>query len=110
MGNIIGYADDAVLISDSESNLHKLLYQFMLTCRKYYTKISVRKTRGVAVSEEPTRCKFEILGDTEKQIMEFEHFGTEITRSGVLRSEVQHRTHNDARISGWMPKWRNMEE
>jgi len=43
--NIIYYANDAVLIADSEDDLLRRLPQFLLSCHKHNFNIPISKTR-----------------------------------------------------------------
>jgi Reverse transcriptase (RNA-dependent DNA polymerase) len=43
--SIVCYADDAILIAESEDDLQRLLYQFNITARKFNMIISPNKTK-----------------------------------------------------------------
>ena len=47
---IICYADDAILIADSEDNLQRLLYQFTTTAKTYNMLVSTEKTKSKVIS------------------------------------------------------------
>ena len=49
------YADDIALIADTEDDLQRLLYNFHLSCLKFNMKISINKTKVMAISKEPLR-------------------------------------------------------
>ena len=57
--NIVCYADDAVLITESEDDLQRLLHQFGKIADKFNMQVSVEKTKSLVVSKEPIRCKLE---------------------------------------------------
>jgi hypothetical protein len=91
--NIIRYADDAVLNADNESNLQRLLHQFMLSCQKFHMKMTVSKTKALTVSKETVRCKLETQGNVVEQIMTFRYLGTEDTAAGSTTRSPQSRQH-----------------
>jgi len=63
MGNdpihIICYADEAVLIADSEENLQTLLLKFDQMAEKLNTEISLNKTKSLTISRNYTICEVE---------------------------------------------------
>ena len=60
---IICYADDAVLISEDEDNLQRMLFKLENTASKYNMKISVAKSKSLTISKEPRRCKLAIYNE-----------------------------------------------
>lgn len=54
------YADDAVILSENENRLQRLLHRFSLTARRYNMEIFVPKTKSLVVAKEPVRCKLAI--------------------------------------------------
>jgi hypothetical protein len=50
---IVCYADDAVLIDDSEDKLQELLNQFYITAKTYNMTVSTFKTKIVTLAKEP---------------------------------------------------------
>lgn len=60
--NIVGYADDVVLIAESEDDLQRLLHKFVMTSKLYNMVVSTEKTKTMVISKEPSRCKLEIEG------------------------------------------------
>jgi len=61
MGNdpihIICYADDAVLIADSEENLQTLLSRFDQMAERLNMEISLNKTKSLTISRNHTKCE-----------------------------------------------------
>ena len=79
---ILCYADDVVLIAESEDELQRLLHQFNTTTKKFKMNISV--TRAMTTSKTPLRCKLEIDGQSVQQEMKFKYFGIEISGYGDI--------------------------
>lgn len=51
--NIVCYAHDAVLISDTEDNLQRFLHQFNRSCRSLSLVISTEESKQTTISSYP---------------------------------------------------------
>lgn len=107
--NILCYADDAVLIAESEDDLQRMLQAFNRQAEKLNMQISTNKTKCMTITKEPLRCKLVIKNKTIDQIMSFEYLGCKITSSGFLEEEVRKQANKAAAISGHLkyPIWKN---
>lgn len=106
---IICYADDAVIISEDEDNLQRLLYRFETAANKLNMTISVQKTQSLTISKEPRRCKLAVYNKSVEQVMSFKYLGVNITSTRNLKQEAQNQTIMAARVSGFLRDviWRN---
>lgn len=106
---ILCYADDAVLIADTEDNLQRLLYQFTKTAERYNMRIATEKTKSIVISKEPIRCKLETCGKIIEQVMRFVYLGAEISSERNTYGEATQRTMKAARVSGFLRDvtWKN---
>lgn len=67
--NILLFADDLVLLGESEDELQLLLYKFSKMAEEYDCKISPTKTKVMAfVGEEPVRSKIVINNQVQEQV------------------------------------------
>lgn len=113
MGNknltILCYADDAVLIADTEDNLQKLLHNFNITAKQYNMIVSTEKTKCMVISKEPVRCKLEVEGKIIQQVMSFKYLGIDISSDRNTYKEVQHQSIKGAQVSGFLrdTTWKN---
>jgi hypothetical protein len=61
MGNseikIICYADDAVLLSDNEDDLQRILFNFNKAAKNFNMEIANEKTKSMIIAKIPLRCK-----------------------------------------------------
>lgn len=107
--NIVCYADDVVLMANTEDDLQRLLYGFYLGCRKYNMKISLTKTKSMTISKLPLRCKLELERKIIEQVMTIRYLGVELTSWGALQNEVMYQANKAARIAGCMNDiiWKN---
>ncbi|XP_048522437.1 uncharacterized protein LOC125504463 [Dendroctonus ponderosae] len=113
MGNaeikIMCYADDAVIVSEDEANLQRLLYKFEQTTNKYKIEIYTRKTQSLTISKEPRRCKLAVYNQSVEQVMAFKYLGANITSNRNLKEEVRNQRSKATLISGYLRDiiWRN---
>lgn len=73
--SVFCYADDALLISESEDDLQRMIYQFYLTSARYNMAISVQKTKSLVVAKNPIRCKLAVNDQIIEQVMTFKYLG-----------------------------------
>ncbi|XP_056641765.1 uncharacterized protein LOC130448413 [Diorhabda sublineata] len=106
---IVCYADDAVVISEDEDNLQKLLHRFETVAGEFNMIISKQKTQSLTIAREPRRCKLAIYDKSVEQVMSFKYLGVNITSKRNLKQEVKTQTTAASRISGFLRTviWRN---
>ena len=97
------YADDAVLIAESEDELQRLLHHFNTTAKKFKMNISVTKTGVMSKSKTPLRCKLEIDGRSVQQEIKFKYLGIKISGYGDIETEVRGQAMKAARIALTIP-------
>jgi hypothetical protein len=103
------YADDEVLIADSEDKLQELLNQFYITTKTYNMVVSTSKTKTLTIAEEPVQCKLVTDGTLPEQVTTFKYLSGNISSDRNTYLEVCHQTNNAARVSGLLRyvTWRN---
>ena len=83
MGNnpiqILCYADDAVLIADSEKSLQTLLLKFDQMAESLNMEISLSKTKSLTISRNNMKCEVKLKGTTIEQVPKFNYLGAEIS-------------------------------
>lgn len=99
---IVCYVDDAVIISEDEDDLQKMLYKFETTAKKFGMKISVKKTESLAISKERRQCKLAVYNQSVNQVMRFRYLGINITSSRNIKEEVKDQTTKASIISGYL--------
>ena len=106
---ILCYADDAVLIAESEDNLQRMLFEFNQTANKYNMSISIPKTKSMTISKEPIRCKLALNDQPIEQVMSFEYLGIIASSSRNTYDEVKTQVNKAARVSGCLHHtiWKN---
>ena len=75
------YADDAVLIADSEDKLHELLDKFCTTTKTYNVAVCSSKTKNLTIAKELVQCKLVIDDTLLEQVTTFRYLG------GIISSD-----------------------
>ena len=69
--HIMCYADNAVLIADSEENLQNLLLRFHQMAERLNMEISLNKTKSLTISRNYTKCEVQLRGTPIEQVPKF---------------------------------------
>lgn len=103
------YADDAVLIAESEDGVQILLQVINQTAKSLNMNISTAKTKCMSTSKIPLRYKLAIDGKIIHQEMQFRYLGVEISGYGDVETEVREQTNKAVRIAAYFNNriWRN---
>lgn len=94
--NIICYADDAVLIAETEDDLQRQLHKLHLTAAQLNMNISVGKSKCMTLTREPIRCKLVVQDQPIEQVSKFKYVGMDISDHhnpiNDLRSQINKAT------------------
>ena len=91
--NNLRYADDTVLIAESEQQLQRLLNTVVLESEKMGLSLNVKKTECLVVSKKSLNPKCNLIskGEHIKQITKFKYLGYIITSDGKCTNEIRKR-------------------
>ena len=86
--NNIRYADDTVLIADTEK-LQRLVDRLNVECRRVGLKIDIGKTEvmGVTRRKEPLRVNVNVSRQVLKQVRSFRYLGNLVSEDGRCNAE-----------------------
>ena len=87
------FADDLVLLADSESGLQRALDGFVAACDYAGMKISTAKTEVLHLSRKSVQCSLPVGRVKLKQVEKFKYLGVAFTSDGTQDEEI------DSRIS-----------
>ena len=89
--NNIRYADDTVLIADSEAKLQRLVDALDTSCREKGLKINKNKTEvmGITKAKERLTVRINVQGNPVKQVNEFKYLGSIITEEGSSEKDIK---------------------
>ena len=91
--NNIRYADDTVLIADSEEKLQALIQTINQASEEMGLKINIKKTETMVVSKAPNppQCNFTLNNETIKQVKDFNYLGSTITQDARCDTDIRKR-------------------
>ena len=82
------FADDLVLLADTESGLQRALSGFEAACNIAGMKISTTKTEILHLSRNPNQCSLHSSGVPLKQVERFKYLGVSFTSNGRQDEEI----------------------
>ena len=85
------YADDKVLTTSSQVELHELMGRLHCRAKVFGMKISVRKTKVMKVSDDPTPVTISIGGETLEDVPTFKYLGALFNEHAFCDKEVDQR-------------------
>ena len=82
--NNIRYADDTVLIADSEDKLQRLVQGLMQASGEHGLKLNTSKTKVMVISkgDEDVRTHINVNGEELEQVSRYNYLGSIVTRDG----------------------------
>ena len=91
--NNLRYADDTVLMAESEAQLQKLLDIVVKESEAMGLSLNVKKTECMVISKKPInpKCNLYSKGEQIKQVKKFKYLGFLITSDGKCTSEIKKR-------------------
>jgi len=91
--NNIRYADDTVLLADTEQELQELLEKINNRSNIFGLDINIEKTKTMVISKtkEETLLNIRIDGESLKQVSSFVYLGHIITEDGRCETEIKKR-------------------
>ena len=97
----IRYADDTIILADSEHQLQHMIDTLGATCEQYGMAMNVKKTKTMIVEKTPQKqCEVNVKGQRLTQVKQYKYLGTTIEHTGQYKTEVAQRI-NQARIAFW---------
>ncbi|RUS84333.1 hypothetical protein EGW08_007927 [Elysia chlorotica] len=90
--NNLRYADDTVLLAESQNDLQNLVTIIEEHSGKYGLLMNVKKTKVMVISKkEPPKAEIKVKGKSIEQIDQFVYLGQLITTDGRSDSEIKRR-------------------
>jgi hypothetical protein len=81
--NTILFADDQVIIANSEDNLQRGVFTLNSTLKRFGMTISCKKSKVMAfIGQEPVRCKITINDKIFEEVNECKYLGCQISYEG----------------------------
>lgn len=91
--NNIRYADDTVLLADSESKLQNLINALDVSCRRRGLRININKTEvmGITKRKEKLQVRAYVQGRIINQVERFKYLGSIISEEANCEKEIKTR-------------------
>ena len=107
--NKLLYADDAVLMADSEENLQRMVNVFEGVCMRRKLKVNVSKSKVMVVSKNGGfNVNVQLNGERMEQVQCFRYLGSDIHECGGMNEEFGHRAREGEKVGGALRAvWRN---
>ena len=86
------YADDAVILADSEKSLQTMMSSLNEKCKEYGMAINAKKTMVMVMgTKTDTKCDIKIDGLTLEQVKKYKYLGSWITEDVRCDTEINTR-------------------
>ena len=111
------FADDTVLLAESEGDLQKMVKEFEFVCSRRKLKVNVGKSKVMVferqvrdtidfrnpyrvVREEPLHTRVEMRGVVMEEVSEFKYLGSVFSKHGSVEAEVRDRAMQGRKVIG----------
>ena len=91
--NNVRYADDTILLADSEEGLQRLFNKLAFESERYGLSINAKKTKTMTISKtEPApKCSLKHGSTNIEQVSQFNYLGSLVTFDGRTKKEIRRR-------------------
>ena len=97
----IRYADDTIILAESEQQLQGMIDKPDATCEQYGMAMNAKKTKTMIVEKTPEKqCEVNVKRQRLTQVKQYKYLGTTVENTGECKTEVANRI-NQAKIAFW---------
>ena len=91
--NNIRYADETVLLADSEDKLQRLVQQLVQSSEERGLKMNLSKTKVMVISkgEDVASANITVNGEVLEQVSRYKYLGSVVTQDGRCTDEIKAR-------------------
>ena len=108
--NQLLFADDTVVVADSESKLCQLVTEFGRVCERRKLRVNVGKSKVMRCTrnEDGARLNVMLNGEALEEVDEFKYLGSVIAANGGVEADVCHRVNEGSKVLGALKGvWKN---
>ena len=100
--NELLFADDTVVVADSEEKLCELVSEFGRVCERRKLRVNVGKSKVMRCTrnEDGGRLNVMLNGETLEEVDQFKYLGSIIVANGGVEADVGHRVNEGCKVSG----------
>ena len=85
----IRYADDTIILAESEQQLQHMIDKLDATCEQYGMAMNAKKTKTMIVEKTSEKqCEVNVKGQRLTQVKQYKYLGATIEHTGQCNTEV----------------------
>ena len=69
----IGYADDTIILAESEQHLQHMIDKLDAACEQYGMGMNAKKTKTMIVEKTPEKCEVNVKGQRLTQVKQYKY-------------------------------------
>ena len=102
--NQLLFADDTVVVADSEMKLRQLVSEFGRVCERRKLRVNVGKSKVMRCTrnEDGARLNVTLSGEVLEEVDQFKYLGSIIAANGGVEADVRHRVNEGCKVLGAM--------
>ena len=95
----IRYADDTIILAESEQQLQHMIDTLDATSEQYGMAMNAKKTKTMIVEKSPEKqCEENVKGQRLTQVKQYKYLGATVEHTGQCKTEVAQRI-NQSKIA-----------
>ena len=100
--NQLLFADDTVVVADSERKLCQLVTEFGRVCERRKSRVIVGKSKVMRCTrnEDGARLNVMLNGEALEEVDQFKYLGSVIAANGGVEADVRHRVNEGCKVLG----------
>ena len=98
------FADDTVLVVDSEEKLQRLVAEFGRVCERRKLRVNVTKSKVMKCTRNEGGARMNVIlnGEILEEVNQFKYLGSIIAAGGGVETDVSHRISEGCKVLGGM--------
>ena len=100
--NQLLFADDTVVVADSEEKLCRLVSEFGRVCKRRKLRVNVGKSKVMRCTKNEGSARLNVMIDGEalEEVDQFKYLGSVIAANGGVEADVSHRVSEGCKVLG----------
>ena len=94
------FADDTVVVADSEEKLCQLVTEFGRVCKRRKLHVNVGKSKVMRCTnrEDGNRLNVTLVGEVLEEVYQFKYLGSVVAADGGVEADVWHRGNEECKV------------
>ena len=100
--NQLLFADDTVVVADSERKLRPVVTEFGRVCERRKSRVNVGKSKVMRCkrNEHGARLNAMLNGEALEEVYQFKYLGSVIAANGGVEADVHHKVYEGCKVLG----------